>query len=48
MFQGAGGFVELEHFNKYFVNFTRKKGSEGKYFGVFPLDTLKNIFWMEN
>ena len=34
-FQGRGGFVELGHFDKYFVNNTRKKGPARKNFGVF-------------
>ena len=34
-FQGRGGFMELGHFDKYFVKNTRKKGPAGKNFGVF-------------
>ena len=33
--QGGGGIVELEHFDKYFVKNTRKRGPRGKYFGNF-------------
>ena len=35
IFQGRAGFLELEHFNKHFVNNTRKRDFAGKHFGVF-------------
>ena len=35
IFQGRGGFVKLGHFDKYFINNSRKKGSTGKNFTVF-------------
>ena len=35
IFQGRGGLVELGHFDKHFVKNTKKKGSAGKYLGVF-------------
>ena len=35
IFQSMGGFVELGHFDKYFVKFSRKKGPPGKKFEVF-------------
>ena len=34
IFQSRGGFVELGHFDKYFVKYSRKKGSAGKNFEV--------------
>ena len=34
IFQGRGGFVKLGHFNKYFINNSRKKGPTGKNFTV--------------
>ena len=45
---GGGRFVELGHFNESFVKNSRKKGSTGKHFVVFYLDTLKTTSWMEN
>ena len=44
IFQGRGGFVELEHSNKCFVKNTRKKAVQGKIFELFPLDTLITTF----
>ena len=35
IFQGRGDFVELGHFDKYFVKNARKKGSQGKYLESF-------------
>ena len=32
IFQGRGGFVELGHFDNYFVKNTRKKGRAAKNF----------------
>ena len=43
IFQGRGGFVELEYFDKKIVKYT-KKDPAGKYFIVFFLDTLKTTF----
>ena len=43
-FLGLGKFVELVHFDKRFVENTRKKGPAGKNFGAFSLDTLKTTF----
>ena len=34
--QGRGGFMQLGHFGKYFVKYTRKKGLTGKNFVFFP------------
>ena len=48
MFQGRGGFVIFERFDKPFVKKLRKKkASEGKILEFFLLDTLKTTFWME-
>ena len=45
IFQSMGGFVELGHFDKYFVKFSRKKGPPGKKIrSFFLLDTLKSAF----
>ena len=35
IFQGRADFLELEHFNKHFVNNTRKRDLAGKHFGAF-------------
>ena len=46
----AGGgvrFVKLGHFDTDFVKNTRERGTAGKHFGDFFLDTLKTTFWME-
>ena len=40
--------MELEHFDKCFVKNTRKKTVQGKILELFPLDTLKTTFWMED
>ena len=47
IFQGRGGFVDLGHLDKLFVKNT-EKGTTGKNFGAFLLDTLKTTFWMED
>ena len=50
IFQGRGSFVELRHFDKYFIKNTRKKGSAGKNSGFFTgtfkqkLGTIKAFF----
>ena len=53
-FQGRGGFVELEHFDKLFVKNTSKKGSAGKHFWGFSPRYYQNYIlngrfnpWME-
>ena len=46
-FQGRGGFVELEHFDKHFVKNTRKKPRR-ETFWIFFQDNIKTTFWMEN
>ena len=48
LFQSSGGFLELAHFDKHFVKNTRKKIPTGKIFELFPIDTLKATFRMEN
>ena len=35
-FQGSGDFLQLERFTQHFIYSTRKKGSAGKIFRVFP------------
>ena len=40
--------MELGHFDKLFVKNTRRKGSAGKHFGAFSLDTLKTTILMED
>ena len=47
IFQGKGGFVDLEHFDKHFVKNT-KKDSAGKNVDVVFLDTPKTTFSMKN
>ena len=44
IFQGRGGFVELGHFNKYFVKNTIKKAPQGKILEFFLLDTVTITF----
>ena len=44
IFQGRGGFVELEHFDQCFVKNTRKKAAQEKNLELFLLDTLKTTF----
>ena len=46
-FQCKGGFMELGHFNKYFVKNKRKKRPAWKSFKFFLLDTLRPTFWMK-
>ena len=43
-FQGREGFVELGHFDKYFVKNARKKVPQGNISEFFLLDTLKTAF----
>ena len=47
-FQERKDFVELGHFDKYFVNNAGKEAPSGKILEFFLLDTLKTTFWMEN
>ena len=35
IFQGRGGFVNLGHFDKYFIKKSRKKAPQGKILEVF-------------
>ena len=42
----AGGFMELGHVDKLFVEYPRKKVPQGKILELFLLDTLKTTFWM--
>ena len=44
IFQGRGGFMELGHFNKLFIQYSRKKAPHGKILELFLLDTLKTAF----
>ena len=44
IFKGKGGFMELGHFEKLFVKYTRKKAPQGKFVELFLLDALKNTF----
>ena len=46
--QGRVGFVDLAHFDKYFIQNTRRKGPQENNLEVFFLNTLKPTFWMEN
>ena len=48
IFWGRGDFVELKHFDKLFVKNTRKKVLQGKVLELFPLDTLKTTFSIED
>ena len=48
IFQVRGSFVELGHFDKFFVKNTRKKSTQGKILELFLLDTLKTTFGMED
>ena len=48
LFQGRGGFVESGHFDEYFVNKHNKKRPRRENLGVFSLDTLKTIPWIED
>ena len=44
IFQGRGGFVELEHLDENFIKDTRKKSPPGNILELFILDTLKTTF----
>ena len=48
IFQGRGGFVKLEHFDKNFIKKSRKKAPQGRILEFFLLNTLKTTFWMAN
>ena len=48
IFQGRGGFVELGHFDKFFVKNTREKSPQRKILELLLLDSLKSTFWMED
>ena len=48
IFQGRREFLEWEHFDKYFINNTPKKGTASKNFGVFLPDVLKTAFQMRH
>ena len=48
IFQGRGGFMELGHFNKLFIQYSRKKAPHGKILKLFLLDTLKTAFWLRD
>ena len=43
----AGGFVVLGQFHKHFIKNTRKKVPQGDILELFPLDTIKTLFWMK-
>ena len=43
IFQGGEGFMELGHFDKFFVKNTRKKVTQGNILELFLLDTLFQI-----
>ena len=42
IFHGSGVFLELGHFDKFFIYSTRKKSPAAKMFEFFLLETLKN------
>ena len=48
IFQGRGSFVELGHFDKFFVKNTREKSPQRKILELLLLDSLKSTFWMED
>ena len=44
LIQGRGGFVKLEHLDRYFGKNSRKKEAQGQISEFFFLDTLKTTF----